>query len=261
MNLKYRLKKLYTRTFFNMSASENPLYLLYYRYFYRPGRGTLAEFLDEYSKNHSPVTFLQVGANDGFVHDPLQKFIKRDNWKGVMLEPQPDVFSGFLARLHRKRPEIMPVNAALDTTDGTKTLYKLSFSSERWASGMSSFSRDVLADHIRKGVVQHKARKRGVRIPANEEEMIVGQEIATISPESLLKKFGDEGFRLLAIDTEGYDFEILKMLDLDRISPEVIIYEEVNFDESTVRECREYLEGHGYSCRRIEKDVVAIRQQ
>lgn len=260
MNLKYRINKFYTGLIFNMSASENPLFLFYYRHFYKPVRGSLDEFLNEYSKKNSPVTFLQVGANDGFIHDPLFKFIKRDNWRGVMLEPQPDVYNKYLVKLHKKRPDIKPINAALDSQDGTKTIYKLSISTERWATGMSSFNREVLAEKIKKGVIQYKAKKRGIKLPENEEEMIVGQEIATISPETLLSKFGEGGFMLLAIDTEGFDFEILKMLNLDRISPGVIVYEEVNFDEATARECRSYLETHGYSCRPIGKDVLATKK-
>jgi FkbM family methyltransferase len=257
MNLKYRLNKRYTQLLFRMSESENRFYLFFFRYLFKPANGSLDEFLDEYSKKHSPVTFLQVGANDGLIHDPLHKFIKRDNWKGIMLEPQPEVFNDFLIRVHKKRPEITPVNAALDAHDGTKTLYTLGISAERWATGMSSFNREVLVNKIKKGTIQYKANKRGIRLPGKEDDMIVGREVATISPETLLKKFGEERFKLLAIDTEGFDFEILKMLDLGRISPEVIIYEEVNFDKETALACRAYLEQHGYSCRSIGKDALA----
>jgi FkbM family methyltransferase len=259
MNPLFRLKKAYNNFTFNLSASENRLYLAFYRYFYKPRKGSLSEFLDEYSRKHFPVTFLQVGANDGFIYDPLHKFIKRDNWKGVMLEPQPDVFNDYLVRLHGKRPEIIPVNAALDKNDGITTIYKYAVSIERWATGMASFNRQVLEDKIKDGTILKKALKQGVRLPENAGDWITGQEIATISPETLLKKFGDEGFKLLAIDTEGFDYEILKMLDLNRISPEVIIYEEVNLDADTARECRSYLQEHGYSCSSIEKDVLATR--
>jgi FkbM family methyltransferase len=260
MNVKYRINKKYTDLLFKMSASENKLYLFFFRYLFKPRKGSLDEFLDDYSKKHSTVTFLQVGANDGLIHDPLHKFIKRDNWSGIMLEPQPDVFNDYLIRVHRKRPEITPINAALDAHDGTTTLYTLGISSERWATGMSSFNREVLVNKIKKGTIQYKAKKRGIRLPENEEDMIVGREIKTISPETLLKKFGAGGFKLLAIDTEGFDFEIIKMLDLGRISPEVIVYEEVNFNKETALECREYLLKHGYSCRSIGKDALATKQ-
>lgn len=242
-----------------MGASENPLYLYYYKHLYKPKAGTLDEFLSDYSKKHSPVTFLQVGANDGFVHDPLYKFIKRDNWKGIMLEPQPDVFRDSLVKVHKKRPEIVAINAALARNDGTRTLYKIGISDERWATGMSTFDRDVLVKKLKKGTIQYKAGKRGIKLPEKEEDMIIEEQIATISPETLLGKFGPGGFKLLAIDTEGFDYEIIKMLDFNRISPELVIYEEVNLSVSAAAECRSYLEDHGYLCRAIGKDVVATR--
>jgi len=261
MSLKFRIVKWYRRFVFNLSAAENPLFLAYYKYLHKPKPGSIDEFLDNWSKNNKPVTFLQVGANDGFIQDPLHKFIKRDRWKGVLLEPQPDVFNNFLVKLHRKRPEIKAINAALDKKDGTRPLYKLAISNERWATGVSSFNRELLLDRVKDGHMRKHIRRQGITLPENLEEIIITDEVPTISPETLLKEFDGEGFNLLAIDTEGFDFEILKILDLDRISPGIILYEEMNFDKETAQECRSYLESHGYSCRKIWKDVLAIKNQ
>lgn len=261
MNLKYAILKRYTAFRFYLSSSENFLYLFYYRHIFRPAKNSLNEFLDDFSRKHSPVTFLQVGANDGLVSDPLHKFIKRDNWRGVMLEPQPNVYSQYLVKTHKKRPEIIAINAALDTGDGMSTLYVLNVSAERWATGLSSFKKSVLIDTINDGSIRKKAKKRGVRLPDNVEEMIEGRQIKTISPETLLRYFGPEGFKLLAVDTEGYDFEILKLLDISKVSPEAIIYEEKNLDSETASECRKYLNNLGYSCRPIGRDVVAVKER
>lgn len=259
MRFKYRLRKAYRKLLFNLSASENPLYLGYCRRIYKPRPGTIEVFLDKYSREHKPVTFLQVGANDGFINDPLHLFIKRDNWKGVLLEPQPDVFNEFLVKLHRKRPGIIAINAALDQNDGTRLLYKMSISMERWATGLSSFNREVLVKKLKDGSMNRNMRRQGITLPENEDECISSDEVATISPATLLKNFDGGALDLLAIDTEGFDYEILKMLDLNRISPEVIIYEEVVFDEKTAKECRDYLKGHGYSCQSIKRDVLATK--
>jgi len=259
MNLKYRIFKLFTAFRFYLSSSENIFYLFYYRHIYRPAKGTLAEFIDDFSRKHAPVTFLQVGANDGLVSDPLHKFIKRDNWRGVMLEPQPEVFNQYLVKTHKRRPEITPINAALDTRDGTSTLYILNVSAERWATGLSSFNKSVLVDTIKNGSIAKKAKKRGVKLPANVEDMIEGRQIKTISPDTLLKHFGPEGFKLLAVDTEGYDFEILKMLDISKVAPQAIIYEENNFDPKTASDCRQYLTDLRDTCGSIGRDVVAVK--
>ena len=38
----------------------------------------------------SQFTFIQVGAFDGVTKDPLQKYINRCGWRGVLIEPQAD---------------------------------------------------------------------------------------------------------------------------------------------------------------------------
>jgi FkbM family methyltransferase len=261
MRFKYRLRKAYRQILFNLSASENPLWLAWCRNIYKPRPGTIEAFLDKYSVEHKPVTFLQIGANDGFINDPLHIFIKRDNWQGVLLEPLPDVFNEYLSRLHRKRPGITAINAALDHNDGTRPFYRLSVSRERWAHGLSSFNRDMLVKKLTDGSMERNMRRQGVTLPSSEDECIIMEEVATVSPETLMEKYNCREPHLLAIDTEGYDYEILKMLDLDRISPEVIIYEEMLLDEKSAGECREYLRSHGYSCRPIKRDVLAVKDQ
>jgi FkbM family methyltransferase len=259
MGLVFKLVKGYKRFLFSLSSRENPIYLSYYKLFYKPKPGSVADYLNQFSKKNYPITFLQIGANDGFIYDPLHKFIKRDNWKGIMLEPQPHVYNKFLVKLHAKRPEIKPINVALDKTDGTRTLYKLAISNERWATGLSSFDKERLLNKLSEKWFLRHVRRQGITLPVNVEEIVIAQEIDTISPETLLKMFDNCSFNLLAIDTEGFDFEILKMLDLGRISPSLILYEEGNFDEKTIQECRAYLQKHGYSCLSINKDVIATK--
>ena len=36
--------------------------------------------------------FIQVGANDGRTGDPIRKHIERYQWRGLLLEPLPNVF-------------------------------------------------------------------------------------------------------------------------------------------------------------------------
>lgn len=257
MNIKYFLKKKYNNLRFYLSSSENSIYLSFYKYLYRPKKGSLSEFLDNYSKTKASITFLQIGANDGFIYDPIQKFIKRDNWSGVMLEPQPEVFHQFLVKIHEKRPEIIPINAALSLKDGKTTLYTIAFSKERWATGLSSFDKGILLEKFKNGAIAKKAIKEGITLPINESNWITEVEIDSISPSTLIGLFENKKIDLLAIDTEGFDFEILKMLDLKSIEPEVIIYEEEHFDIETISKCKKFLENLGYIHHRVGRDVYA----
>jgi len=103
-------------------------------------------------------------------------------------------------------------------------------------------------------------RRQGVILPEKREDYITSEEVRTISPGSLLKYFEGKTLDLLAIDPEGFDYEILKMTDLDRISPEAIIYEEAVFNEVIKKDCQGYLESHSYSCQSLHRDVLAVRE-
>src|SRR5687767_667926 len=41
---------------------------------------------------HPQFFFVQIGANDGRRGDPVFQFIRQYRWRGLLLEPQPDVF-------------------------------------------------------------------------------------------------------------------------------------------------------------------------
>lgn len=261
MKISRRFKKFYKSLIFSLSAADNAAFIAFYKYLYRARKNSLSAFLDAYSKKHSPVSFLQIGANDGFNHDPLHKFIKRDRWQGVMLEPQPDVFRQYLSRLYAKRDEVVTINAALNHTDGKTKLYKVAFSNERWATGLSSFAEEVLLQKIADGSLEARARKEGAILPASQADWIATEEIDTISPRSLLKYFESGRFDLLMIDTEGFDFEVLKMIDLDRVQPDVIIYEEINLSDDDKEACHTYLDTYGYSYRLVQKDGLCINKK
>ena len=94
--MKKNIKKAIGTIRFKLSSENNPLFIGYYKYLYRPKKGSLEEFLNEYSKSKiDGLTVIQIGANDGITHDPIHKFIKRDKWNGVLLEPQPYVYEHY----------------------------------------------------------------------------------------------------------------------------------------------------------------------
>ena len=77
--------------------------------------------------------------------------------------------------------------------------------------------------------------------------------------ESLLKKHNVDVFDFLQIDTEGFDYEIIKMVDFEKYKPKMINYEEQNLSEKDTIECRRFLRNKGYSLFRHGRDVLAVR--
>lgn len=86
-NIKRSIKGKYMDLRISLSADNNPLFTGYYKYLFFPKKNTLNDFLNQYSLSQPDFTVIQVGANDGITHDPIHKFIKRDQWRGVFLEP------------------------------------------------------------------------------------------------------------------------------------------------------------------------------
>jgi tRNA G26 N,N-dimethylase Trm1 len=68
---------------------------------------------------------------------------------------------------------------------------------------------------------------------------------------------------LLVIDTEGYDFQILKEIDLDKISPKVIHFEHgvysqtMSLSEISIVIAR--LNSHGYQVMLDNNDGIAVK--
>jgi len=255
--LKRKIKQKLFNFRFNLSSKNHWLFKAYYNYLYKPKKDSLAAFLDYYSKSkNGNICVVQIGANDGISHDPIHKFIKRDRWKGVLLEPQPYVFKKYLAPLYAKDKFITTINAALGSKDESEILYKIGFSNMRWATGLATFYKQELEKNFENGSILNLCRKYGITIPTNPEEWIKTEEVKIISTESLLQSNQINHIDLLQIDTEGYDYEIIKLFNIPKHAPEVIIYEWVHLSQADQIECENYLNDIGYKTHKIGADVV-----
>ncbi|HVN57905.1 MAG TPA: FkbM family methyltransferase [Bacteroidales bacterium] len=260
MNFKSKLKTSYKNFIFGLSARNSLIFIAFYRYFYKPEENSIDKFTSVFSRGKGKVTVVQVGANDGINNDPIHKFIRRDNWTGVLLEPQRFVFEKFLQPLYAKTPGITVLNAALDVKDGSKPIYKIAVSESRWATGLSSFNREVLEAAVRSGYIDREAIKEGSPLPVNKEDYIAEEQVECISTPTLVKRFGLNKIDWLQIDTEGFDFEIIRMFDIDVTKPEVIVYENLHFPQALQEECLDYLGNKGYRCRTYGPNTLAMRE-
>ena len=260
MNLKSKATACYKNIIFRMSANNSYLFLFFYEFLYKPSKGSLDEFTSLFSRSREKVTVVQVGANDGINNDPIHKFIKRDRWQGVLLEPQKFVFDKYLQPLYKKTKGIVTMNAALDIEDGFKPIYKISVSNARWATGLTSFNRAILEEAIRSGYIERQAIKEGCPLPKNIEEYITEESVECICTESLINKLGLSRIDWLQIDTEGFDFEIIKMFNIGVTKPAVIVYENLHFPPSLRNECLTYLKQFNYECHDFGPNTLAMRK-
>jgi len=165
------------------------------------------------------LTFVQIGAFDGRQSDPLYQFITRYHWRGVLVEPMPDAFDR-LREAYKNEPQVILENVAVAQSNGTKTLYHLRRDAPglpTWAPMLASFDREVVLRH-------------GAQIPGIAD-LIATTDVRCLTLSSLLSQTGLGQVDLLQIDAEGWDFEILKLIDFTQIKPAIINYEHAHLNQ------------------------------
>jgi FkbM family methyltransferase len=260
MGLKKFFKSAYLQFRFWLSGTNSPVFIFFYKYFFRPEKDSIDYYLDQYSKyRKGDVTLIQVGANDGMTFDPVHKFIKRDNWKGVLLEPQKYVYDKFLSKIYRKNKGIVTLNAAIGKQDGSMPIYKIGFTNERWASGLTTFNKKVLEHQFERGHVERRAKRSGIPIPKDKSKWIVEEKVDVVSFSTLLDKYNLGVVNLLQIDTEGFDYEVIKMVNFSRMQPDIIVFENALIPGNGKEECNAYLVSMGYKVKEFDGNSLCVR--
>jgi len=192
-----------------------------------------------------PLTFVQIGAFDGQTKDPLFPFIRDHGWTGVLVEPQETACEALRA-LHRDRPGIRIVNAAVGEREGTQTLYRVAGDGlPDWCGGLASFDRESIAKHesLVPGLTEH----------------IVEESVSTIPFSRILDEAGFDGLDVLQVDTEGADARILGWFPFERMKPAIVHFEIKHLGKADLELCLERLAGYGYRFAFSgEEDLLAV---
>jgi FkbM family methyltransferase len=201
-----------------------------------------------------------VGANDGKINDPVYPYLST-GWRGLLVEPQTDVFEERLKQTYGATPGVQLANVALAPKRGTMPLYRVAISDERWATGLSSFVRECVEEHIDNGYIRRKAEAQGVPYPEDRSDIISVVQVPTMPLQELLDTQSEPvpSLDVVCIDTEGYDLEILKMLDLERHSPDVILFESKNLTDAEFAEVLERLRTRGFMLYWENGDTLATK--
>jgi FkbM family methyltransferase len=204
------------------------------------------------------VFCFQVGANDGKINDPVYPFLTNFGWRGLLVEPLPNVFEQGLRQTYAGNAAVALANVAIAANEGVMPLYRISFTDARWATGLSSFRRETLVDHIDSGYVEQQAALSGAQPPADRDSWIEAVSVRTTTVDRLLKEHGVTTFDVLCIDTEGFDYEVLKLVDIAKYRPELVFYESKNLSDSDYEASKALFEGYRLFWHR--GDTFAVRK-
>lgn len=259
--MKFRLQAFYDRLRLHVAARFGRLFEAWYRHFHTPRPGSLSDLLSTFSRALGrEITVVQIGANDGLKRDPLHKYIRRDLWSGVLVEPQRHVFDAWLEPLHARNPRIETVNAALGPEDGETELWCVAFSDARWATGLASFDRDHLLAVLEMDHARREAAREGVEIPPDAVERVRAERVRVVSPGTLLAEAEIDEPDLLFIDTEGFDFEVIKLFDVSRTRPRMVVWENDHLSTEDAAACAAHLESAGYRVVHLGPNSCAVRE-
>lgn len=172
-------------------------------------RTFLRHFVHSYSQNKEDIliekfsktiitNYIDIGSNHPTKFNNTYRFYLK-NARGIVIEPNKD-----LIKLHKKsRPKDICLNIGIANKSSSSMFYQLD------PDVNSTFSRIQSQAEVNKGSILVKKYK-----------------IKTSTLKELCQKyFSDKTIDLLSIDTEGYDYLILKSNDWSLFRPKIICIE------------------------------------
>jgi len=174
----------------------------------------LENFLKAIFKNNIKQ-LIQIGANDGKRFDILNKYIKSNRTKAILIEPIRKNFEELKVN-YQKLSYVKLENSAISVNNEINYLFKVDEKYLKYYSnhvpGITSFNKQHLINH-------------GVK-----KKHITKEKVISSSIKKIIFKYKLKSLDLLYIDTEGYDGKIvLDFLNSKLFSP-IIIFEYIHIN-------------------------------
>jgi FkbM family methyltransferase len=193
------------------------------------------------------IFFVEIGSNDGRMFDPVYDFVMAGTWSGIMVEPVVSYFQQLQDNYHNSQNLIFE-NVAISEQEEMRAFYRIEEGHDflpTWTHGLGSFYKEVLLSHE--------------RVIPGLRKYIIKQDVECISFNTLLDRNAVTNVDVLVVDTEGFDYQIIKQIDFERIHPNIIVYEHKHLSRSDALVCRQLLKGHGYMLEKHLGNTLAWR--
>lgn len=201
--------------------------------------------LERFAKNIQDFFFVQIGANDGVTQDPIFPFVVKHGWTGILVEPQENVFAKLVANYsrHGMKAGFVFEKVAIAEARGKVLLH--SRAGSEFGLGAS-----LMPDEYFMNVKPQAWKNRAARGEA------VQVEVDAMTLDDLLQKHDVKKVDMFQIDVEGYDDNIIRMIDFERYTPFLVNYESDKLGQKK-QECEELLQRHGYALHHHGLDTLA----
>ena len=152
--------------------------------------------------------FIEAGANDGVKFSNTLFFERYRNWRGLLIEPIPDL----AAECRKNRPLALVENCALVARDSAPREVAMRYANMMSIVKGAMQSEEGDLEHIRKGCEVQQIESYEITVPARPLSEV-------------LDRHGIAKVDFLSLDVEGYELEALKGLDLARHAPRFLLVE------------------------------------
>jgi FkbM family methyltransferase len=190
------------------------------------------KLLEKNFKSDSDFTFIQVGANDGVSFDFLYDFVIKRKSEGIVIEPIRSYYDELVVN-YSDFPNIIKVNKAIHPSEKSIVINKISPEAvdeyPNWVKGVASLNEN---HHLKLGIQKQHMQK----------EVVAADNLMAI----INTNYNRKTLNYLQVDTEGYDYEVLKMLNFSVLKPDIIKYETSHISKENNEKLKTLLEKNGY---------------
>jgi FkbM family methyltransferase len=202
------------------------------------------EILEKNFKKNELFSFIQIGANDGKSFDYLFEIVSTRKSNGIVVEPIVDYFNE-LVENYKYYPQIIKINKAVHPSKTESTIYKINnlatYKYPDWVKGIASFD----PSHF-----------KNLKISSNDiiEEQVECDHLMNIIKANYFSNHID----FIQIDTEGFDAEVIKMLDFSYLRPKILKFENVSLSKNDMIDVKKIIYRNNYYLFNEGNDSIAV---
>jgi FkbM family methyltransferase len=182
----------------------------------------ITKALHHIGNNYKDAKVIQIGAMDGISFDDTRGFLDLYKWDALLIEPIPEIFEELKQNFKDRTNYIFENSAITENDDGVEmlTVPKSILEKENLHPGYKGMS---AVFPLKNGFGSDYSRDIFVR-----DNLAIKIKVKSLSFESLLDKHNITNFDIFICDAEGYDYNILKQINLEKYQPKFIRIEYIN---------------------------------
>lgn len=181
-------------------------------------------------------TFVDIGAYDGITFSNSSFFEKNRNFKGICVEPNPGVY-----KLLEKRRTSKNLNVCVGNTSGKVKFLCV----EGYGEMLSCIYDEANTEHLARVDETIKIHGGSKRI----------EEIGLVTFDEIMDG-NSSTIDFFTLDTEGYEFEILKMIDFNKYNISALAVEVNNEAVVGLLEKHNYIPFYRLTC-----DIIFVKKE